>query len=513
MKRSVSKRLADRKREIKRRLRQANELKYRRAQEGAGCVLNSAGLKFELGDKTRGVSYGGIPLLYRLASETGLVAAIDRRLQLLKVHLPYHESDHVLNFAINALCDGDCMQDMELRRNDACFLDALGAEAIPDPTTAGDFCRRFKPEDVRQLLDAIDDARLEVWCRQSAKFFREAVIDMDGTFVITSGECKEGMDISYKGQWGYHPLLLTLSNTGELLSLVNRSGNRPSEEGAAAEIDRAIALCRRGGFRRVRLRGDTAFSQAEKLDGWDADGVLFQFGYDARSNLVEIAENLGKSAWKKLERPPAYVAQGAPRQRPPRVKREVIRRREFLQLELKSEEVAEFDYRPARCEKTYRMVVVRKNISQEKGEKRLIDDVRYLFYITNDRRGTVAEIVFGCNDRCDQENLIAQLAGGVRALAAPVDNLVSNWAYMVATSLAWTLKAWMALWLPVHSLHREVHEAERRTLLRMEFKTFVNALVKIPCQIVRQSRRLIVRVLSWNPHLPEFFRLSRALRC
>lgn len=214
-------------------------------------MLNSEGLKFELGDKACGVGYGGIPLLYRLASETGLVAAIDRRLQLLKVHLPYHESDHVLNFAINALCDGDCLQDMELRRNDACFLDALGAEAIPDPTTAGDFCRRFTPEDVRHLLDAIDDARLEVWRRQPAKFFREAVIDMDGSFVITSGECKEGMDISYKGEWGYHPLLVTLSNTGELLSLVNRSGNRPSEEGAAAEIDRAINLCRRGGFRRV----------------------------------------------------------------------------------------------------------------------------------------------------------------------------------------------------------------------------------------------------------------------
>ena len=513
MKRSVSKRLADRKRQIKRRLERANELKYRRAQAGAGCVFNSTGLKFELGDKARGVGYGGIPLMYRLAHEVGLVDAIDRRLHLLQVHLPYHESDHVLNFAINALCDGDCIQDMELRRNDECFLDALGAEAIPDPTTAGDFCRRFEAGDVRQLLDAIDEARLKVWCRQPAKFFREAIIDMDSTFVITSGECKEGMDISYKGEWGYHPLLVTLANTGELLSLVNRSGNRPSEEGAAAEADRAIALCRRGGFRRVRLRGDTAFSQAEKLDGWDAEGVLFQFGYDARSNLVEIAENLGKSAWKKLERPPAYVAAGTARERPPRVKRQVIRHREFLHLELKSEQVAEFDYRPTACEKSYRMVVVRKNISQEKGEKRLIDDVRYFFYITNDRVATSAEIVFGCNDRCDQENLIAQLAGGVRALSAPVDNLVSNWAYMVTTSLAWTLKAWAALWLPEHPLHREAHEAERRTLLRMEFKTFVNALVKIPCQIVRQARRLIVRVLSWNPHLPAFFRLSRVLRC
>ncbi|MEK7717491.1 MAG: IS1380 family transposase [Pseudomonadota bacterium] len=513
MKRSIAKRLADRKREIRRRLERANELKYRRAQQREGTVLDTAGLKFELGDKARGVGYGGVPLLVRLAREVGLVDAIDRRLGLLAVHLPYHESDHVLNFAINPLCGGDCMQDMELRRNDACFLDALGAEAIPDPTTAGDFCRRFEVGDVRSLMDAIDDARIEVWRRQPGKFFREAIIDMDSTFAITTGECKEGMDISYKGEWGYHPLLLTLANTGELLSLVNRSGNRPSEEGAAAEADRAIALCRRGGFRRVRLRGDTAFSQTTQLDRWDSDGVLFQFGFDKVPNLVGLADDIAEQAWKKLVRPPAYLAAGAARQRPPRVKRQVIRRREFLHLELESEQVAEFDYCPTACWKNYRMVVVRKNISRERGERRLIDEVRYFFYITNDRAATAAEIVFGCNDRCDQENLIAQLAGGVRALAAPVDNLVSNWAYMVMTSLAWTLKAWAALWLPVHPRHAEAHEAERHALLRMEFKTFVNALVKIPCQIVRQARRLIVRVLAWNPHLPAFFRLSRVLQC
>ena len=159
------------------------------------------------------------------------------------------------------------------------------------------------------------------------------------------------------------------------------------------------------------------------------------------------------------------------------------------------------------------MIVVRKNISREKGEVRLLDEIRYFFYITNDRVLTVPEVVFGCNDRCDQENLLAHLGGGVRALAAPVDNLVSNWAYMVMTSLAWTLKAWSALWLPVQPRHRERHEEERRHLLRMEFKTFVNAFVKIPCQIVRQSRRIIYRVLNWNEYLPAFFRLCQVLRC
>jgi hypothetical protein len=367
---------------------------------------------------------------------------------------------------------------------------------------------------VRQLLDAINRARLNVWKRQRPEFFEEAIVDMDGTLIVTTGECKEGMDISYKGEWGYHPLVVSLANTGEVLSIVNRSGNRPSEEGAADEADRAIRLCREAGFSVIRLRGDTAFSQTKHLDRWhEQEDVRFQFGFEAKKRLLELAENLDESAWQTLRRPARYAVKTKPRVRPDNVKRQVIRRRQFEYLSLQSEQVAEFEYQPLACKRPYRMVVVRKNISKEKGDKLLFDEIRYLFYITNDWSVSAAEIVFGCNDRCDQENLIAQIAGGVRALSAPVDNLVSNWAYMAMTSLAWTLKAWSALLLPVAPRHRELHDAERTCWLRMEFKTFVNEVLKVPCQIVRQGRRIIHRVLHWNPQLPTLFRLAAVLNC
>jgi hypothetical protein len=514
VKTSIIRRLKACKRRIEKRLAKANLEKYKRCGEGAGPVLSPPGVKYELAEKARGIAYGGVGLMWKLAQQVGLVEAIDSHLQLLKFHCPYHESDHVLNLAINALCDATCLQDIELRRNDENFLDALGTQSIPDPTTAGDFCRRFKSvTHIEQLQSAIWEARLNVWSRQSLEFFEEAIIDMDSTIVGTTGECKQGMDISYKGEWGYHPLLLTLANTGEVLSLLNRSGNRPSEEGAADQADVAIVCCRRAGFRKIRLRGDTAFSQTQHLDRWDAAGVIFQFGYDNTANLREIADNLPESAWKKLKRPPAYTRQGPRRARPTQVKRQIIRQREYLHLELQSEEVAEFEYQPTACRKPYRMIVVRKNISQEKGEQVLFPEIRYFFYITNDRVATPAKIVFGCNDRCNQENLLAQLGGGVRALAAPVDNLLSNWAYMLMTSLAWTLKAWAALLLPVEPRKREEHEAERQTWLRMEFKTFINGVMRVPCQIVRRARRTIYRVLSWNPCLLGFFRLCDVLHC
>ena len=506
MKGSIRKKLARAKRRIERRLE-------RPGGNGGRPMFAATKVRYELADKVRGITVGGIGVVHRLAEETGLVDAIDRNVHVLKIHLPYHESDHVLNLAYNALCEGVRLEDIELRRNDEVFLDALDTDRIPDPTTAGDFCRRFDEGSIRSLMRAIDEARQNVWARQPEAFFERATIDCDGTLVVTSGECKEGMDISYKGTWGYHPLIVSLAETGEVLRLVNRPGNRPSQEGAAAETDEAIALCRRAGFRKIVLRGDTAFSQSSRLDAWDADGVTFYFGFKAMDNLKEIAENLPKKAWKKLARPPRYEVQTEPRKRPENVKQQVVRRREFDVLRLRSEEVAEFDYRPTGCEKTYRMIVVRKNISHEKGELRLFDEIRYFFYITNDRRSSPEEVVFEANDRCDQENLIAQLAGGVRALSAPVDNLHSNWAYMVMTGLAWNLKAWWALWLPEQKRWEKKHRHEKQEVLRMEFRTFVNAFIKLPCQIVRTGRKLVYRMLSFNPNLPVFFRLCDALRC
>jgi hypothetical protein len=444
-----------------------------------------------------------------------LAEAIDRRLHLLKIHLPYHESDHVLNLAYNALCDGTCLEDIELRRNDEVFLDALGTRRIPDPTTAGDFCRRFTPADVQTLLDIFNAIRVKAWAEQPDEFFAQARIDLDGTLVETTGECKAGMDIAYNGTWGYHPLVVSLANTGEVLSVINRSGNRPSHEGAAAEVDRALQVCFDGGFRQVLVRGDTDFTQTKQLDRWDDDPrVRFLFGANVTANLHVLADDLPATAWHALERPPRYRVQTQPRTRPERVKERIVVERAFTNIRLVGEEVAEFDYRPTACRKSYRLVVVRKNLSVEKGEAVLFDDYRYFFYLTNDRTRSAADIVFLANDRCHQENLHAQLKNGVCALQAPVDNLVSNWAYMVMTALAWNLKAWLALQLPeIPGRWAERHRAEKQTILGMEFKTFVNAFLRMPCQLIRTGRKLVYRLLSWNPWQHVFFRVLDILRC
>jgi hypothetical protein len=476
-------------------------------------VFTAANIHYDVADKARALSCGGIGAIHLLVRKLGLAEAIDERLHLLKYHLPYHESDHVLNFAYNALCNGTCLDDIELRRNDLVFLDALGADRIPDPTTAGDFCRRFSPDDVEALQDVFDRTRLKVWKQQPREFFDEAILDADGTLVATGACCKQGIDIAYDGTWGYHPLVITLANTGEVISIVNRPGNRPSHEGAGEQLELAIHLCREAGFRRITLRGDTDFTQTERLDAWDAERVKFLLGIDARPNLVAIAEGLAASDWAELLRPPQSTAKGPPRRRPERVKDQIVRDRGFKTLTRIREEVAEVVYRPTACRRSYRLIIVRQTIGVEKGQARLFDEIRYRFYLTNGREPTPGESVLKANDRCDQENLLARLKGGVQALRAAVNDLVSNWAYMVMTALAWNRKAWFALSVPEHPRHRAAHGEQKRRLLRMEFKGFINAIILMPCQIVRGARRLVYRLLSWNEWQGVFLRVVHSLRC
>jgi hypothetical protein len=453
-------------------------------------MFGARNIQYEMAERVRAIDCGAIGAFHHLARNTGLIRAIDTKLHLLKRHLPYHESDHVLNIAYNTLAGGTCLDDIELRRNDETYMDALAADRIPDPTTAGDFTRRFAEQDVLSLMEAINGIRPKIWkkrLRGSEK--KEAILDVDGTLAPTTGECKEGMGLAYNGVWGYHPLLISLANTLEPLYLVNRSGNRPSHDGATPWLDRAIERVR-GSFERVCLRGDTDFALTANFERWTEDGVRFAFGKDATKNLVEIAEGLDKRRWSALERREKRAGSGKRRRRPVNVKERIVVEKQYKNITLQKEHVAEFSYQPSKCNRPYRVIVLRKKLLVERGQILLCDDVRYFFYITNIEEMSPAEVVLFSNERCNQENLIEQLKNGLNALRMPVGDLVSNWAYMVMSSLAWTLKAWFALL---------VRDRQRRDeLLKMEFRRFLNTIVRLPTQIVRGGRRIVFRILGYN---------------
>ena len=484
---------------------------------GSECpVISASNIQYEVAEKTQAIAAGGIGMIQLLVKRLGLDDAINQGVPLFKLYLPYSESDHVLNIAYNLLAGGTCLEHLELRRNDENYLNALGAQRIPDPTTAGDFCRRFNSTSIHRLMDVLNQIRMKVWWQQPHEFFEEAIIDADGTMVETTGECKKGIDINYQGQWGYHPLIVSLANTAEPLFIVNRSGNRPSHEHATKYFDKSVKLCREAGFRSILLRGDTDFTQTTELDRWDDDGVRFVFGIQTCQALQENAENLEESEWLALERQ-CRESKTAPRRRPINTKQRIVKNREMEDIRLVGEYVSEFEYSPVKCEKTYRLVVVWKDLEHHRGQQKLFDDTKCFFYITNDWELPAEEVVFHANRRCHQENLIEQQKNGVRALTAPLDNLDSNWAYMVIAALAWSLKAWAALLIPAHGRWKTRYAAQKRRLLHMDFATFRKAMIQVPAQIIRSGRKIVYRMLSWNRWQQPFFRLldqlNQPLRC
>ncbi len=479
-----------------------------------GPVLGRANIHYELSERTKATGHGGIGAISKLVRHVGLAEEIDSSLELLKLHKPYHESDHVLNIAYNALCGGQRLEHIEARRRDAVFLDGLGVESLPDPTTAGDFCRRFDPASILALQDAINRSRSNVWRRQPTAFFRgPAIIDADASLVPTDAGTKQGMDISYNGIWGYSALLVSLANTKEPLFLGLLGANRPSHEGVVPLYDRAISLCRQAGFSEVRLRGDTDFSLTTELDRWHQDDVRFVFGYDAKANLITTADSIDDHLYHELvtRAEQQLTTTTTTRARPRNVKDDIVRDRGYKTLRQTAEDVVEFSYRPGNCTRDYRMIALRKNLSVERGENVLFHEYRYFFYITNDPHMTADEIIDEARQRCNQENLISQLKSGVRALHAPVNTLNANWAYMTIAALAWTLKAWTALLLPVTPRWAEQHTEQQRRLLSMEFRTFLTAFIEIPCQIITTGRQIRWRILTYNPWLTALFRLTDTL--
>ena len=447
----------------------------------------------EVDERSEVTPYGGLAIATAFLRRFKVAARIDRHVKVLLLHLPYHESDHVLAQALNLYVGGTCIEDLANLQHSEAARRIIGACRIPDPTTAGDFLRRLheKEHQIPGLRRAVDEVQAEVW-RSLRRGRRRSddtwsILDVDGHVKPLYGVQKEGADF-YKSTWCYQPLIVSLAGTGECLAIRNRTGSVRSSEGTADVLDQVLPRVReRGG--RMLVRGDSDFDRSDVRAACDRAGAYFAFVGREFADRPKLVATIPESAWKpfrtrahreRVERrkQPSYAS----RRKKPNRRRQRARARNFTEKQLVKQwltEVAQTDPDG----KPYRLVIRRHLIEHREGQRLLFDEHRYRYVVT-DLPASVStqDAVDLTYERCDQENVIAQLGSGLAAWRMPVAEFDGNSAWLEIARLAWNLGKWVALL----ALPAEV--------VRWEWKRFRQAFVHVAAQVIRRSRQIVLRL-------------------
>jgi hypothetical protein len=463
--------------------------------ETSGRVTRLPGLHLEVAPRSTVTPYGGLALASAFLKRFRVAQEIDERVHVLKIHLPFHESDHVLAQALNLYAGGECLEDQAALQHDEGVLRMLGACRLPDPTTAGDFLRRFDERrnpgalaGLRAAIDAVQDA---VWGKLAGKRKKKrdlAVVDLDGHTKRLYGEQKEGADFDHKGRWSYNVLLASLAGSGECLAVRNRPGNLRSSNGAAELLKETLPRVKRR-FADVLVRADSDFDRRDVREACEAEGAWFAFVAREASNRLAWAEAIPESAWKPF-RTRAHRDSQARRGFTARRKKHNRRRRRarargYTDLKLVRQWVAEIPWTPPGSEKNYRMILRRQRIEQSEGQKYLFDFYRYRYVVTNlPNSWSAEEVIDATYQRCDQENVIEQMSSGVALWRMPVAEFEGNCAWLEIGRLAWNLGKWIAqLALPPE-------------VVRWEWKRYRHAFVYLAAEVIHRSRQ---RWLRFSP--------------
>lgn len=442
--------------------------------------------------------YGGLALAAAFVRRFRVAQRLDERVHVFKRHVPYHESDHVLAQAFNLYVGGTCIEDQANLQNDPGVLALVGACRLPDPTTAGDFLRRFdetqNPGSLAALRKTVDEVQSAVWkklrrSRAKGTVSTPVFVDLDGHHKKLYGVKKEGADFSYKGQWSYYPLVVSMAETGEALAIRNRSGNEPAHQGADDVLDEVLPRVREMG-RPVVVRGDSEFDQAKLRTACERQGAHFAFVGREFKNRPRIAHSIPEADWQpfrtraarqRAER--AAIQPFKPRRRDADVRRQRARERGYRNLQLVQQSVAEVPWQPAGSEKTYRLVIRRQLIEHSDGQERMFADYRYRYVVTDlPRSWSTEDVIDTTYQRCDQENVIAQMGSGRALWRMPVGEFAGNSAWLEIARLAWNLGKWIAqLVLPAE-------------VVRWEWKRFRQAYVYLAAHVVRRANQVWVRL-------------------
>ena len=468
--------------------------------ETEGRVMRHPLLHLESDPRGEITHYGGLVLAQQFVRRFGVAKRLDESLILFKRHAPYHESDHVLALAYTLYADGTCLEDQAVLQGSEAVRRLVGACRIPDPTTAGDFLRRFKTaQDVERLCGVIDEVEEAVWSKLSRKTRRRrkkhefALVDLDGHIKPLYGVQKGGADFSYDGRWSYQPLVVSLGGSGECLKVVNQPGNCRSSDAAAKALKEVLPRVRRH-FRNALVRGDTDFDRCDIFNTVIDEGAYFAIGARVYPNRAALVGAIAEKNWKPfVPRAEREERKGPSRHvYTPNWRRKIAAERGFRRLRTVKQWLSEIDYQPHGLDSACRMIVRRVLIEESDGQGALFKHFRYRLVLTNlPRSYTPGQVVDLTYQRCDQENVIEQLGQGIAGWRMPVAEFMGNSAWLQIARLAWNLGKWIAqLALPSE-------------VVRWEWKRFRRHFVYIAAKVLKSGRRLVVRLAGSHRFLPD----------
>lgn len=464
----------------------------------SGPVIRAPKLQLSVDERSVVTNHGGLALFLGFVRQFGVAQEIDASVSVLKKHMPYHESDHVLAQAATLFIGGTCIEDMAALQHSEAARRMFGACRLPDPTTSGDLLRRFDrrehPEALPGLRHAVDVVQSKVWrklARRDKRRKRErlAIVDIDGHMKQLYGVQKENADFSHRGVWSYYPLVLTLATSGECLAVRNRPGNHRQAQGTAELLDEVLPRVT-GHFGKTLVRADSEFDHVDIREVCRAHGAHFAFVGREFRDRPGIAASIQEKHWKvfvpRAHRRVQSLAQ-QPGYRPRRKKRDQRRRRararHYKELHLAKQWIAEVPWTPPGANETYRLVIRRQLIEHRKGQMFLCADYRYRYVVTDlPRSYSTQDVVDETYQRCDQENLIEQMGSGIAMWRMPVAEFDGNCAWLEIARLAWNIGKWIAqLALPEEAV-------------RWEWKRYRNAFVHAPAAAIKGGRRINVRL-------------------
>ena len=462
--------------------------------ETSGRVTRLPKVHVEVHDDAEVTTYGGLDLVSSFCRKFKVAEALDRNVHVLERHLPYHESDHILAQAMNLYVGGTCIEDLANLQHSAGIRQLLGACRIPDPTTAGDFLRRFeKPGGLAGLRAAVDEIQEAVWrrLRRGGKRKPMGVVDIDVKGKEVYGAQKEGADFSYCGVWSYRALTFTLAGTNECLAMRLRPGNTKDPVGVPEVIRKLTPLLKRH-FKRVLYRADNAFDESPVREACLETGAHYAFVGRGGSHRRKTAKAISEEEWAPFEtraqrrRARARAANSyRPRQRGKNLRRQRAQERNYKDLRLRGQELAECPQVVKEQEVPRgRLIFRRQLIHKYQGQHLLFPEIRYRQVVTNlpSSLYSAEDVVDLTYVRCDQENTIEQLGSGLAAWRMPVAQFAGNAAWLEIARLAWNLAKWIArLTLPDE-------------VVRWEWKRFRQAFVFVAARVIRTGRRIVLRL-------------------